>query len=148
MAAKTGFHFWLSRLGKETPMRSLIAALALSAGGIMAASPALAVKDDCVFIRSIDGYNVIDDHTLIIHDGQQAYRVNLFGPCTGLRWTEDIAIDSRDGMMCWPSNNHIIISDHGIKQTCMVDSVVKMAPADIEKLKADKKKKDDEKKDE
>lgn len=108
--------------------------------GVLAASPALAVKDDCVFVRTIDGFNVIDDQTLIIYTGpSSAYRVNLFGYCPGLRWTETIAIDSRDGMLCWPSNGHILTFEHGMKNSCPVDSVLKMAPADIDKLKAEKK---------
>src|SRR5262250_1164412 len=94
--------------------------------GLLATSPALAVKDNCVFVRTIDGFNVIDDQTLIIYTGpNSAYRVNLFGYCQGLRWTETIAIDSRDGMLCWPANNHIIFFDHGFRNTCPVDSVLK-----------------------
>ena len=121
-----------------------IAVLGLSLAALFAAKPAFSADDHCVFVRSIDGFNVIDDSTLIIHTGpSQDYRVNLFGPCIGLRWAETIAIDSRDGMLCWPSNNHIIFSDSGIKRRCAVDTVLKMAPADIEKLKSEKKAKPD-----
>lgn len=115
-------------------------ALILSLIGLFAASPAFAVKDACVFIRTISGFNVIDDETLIIHTGPStAYRVNLFGHCSGLRWTETIAIDSRDGRLCWPSNSHIIFFENGIKRSCLVDSVLKMAPADIDKVRAERK---------
>jgi hypothetical protein len=121
-------------------MNKIAAALGLSLFGALAVTPASAVEDQCVFVQTIDGFNVIDDETLIIYTGpRSAYRVNLFGHCMGLRWTETIGIDSRDGRLCWPSNSHIVFFDHGIKSSCPVDSVLKMARPDIDKLKADKK---------
>jgi Family of unknown function (DUF6491) len=101
--------------------------------GLLAASPALA-RDDCVFLRSIDNFNVINDQTLIVYTSpKSAYRVNLFSRCQGLPWAETIAIDSHDGLLC--STSRIIVVENGIKYRCPVDSILAMAPADIEKLK-------------
>jgi hypothetical protein len=121
-------------------MKKIAAPLVLSLFGLFAAAPAHAVKDNCVWVRSVDGFNVIDDQTLMISTGpSHTYRVNLFGHCPGIQWAETIAIDSRDGQLCWPSNNHIIFFEHGIKNSCLVDSVLRMAPADIDKVKAERK---------
>lgn len=121
-------------------MRMIASAFVIGLGALAFAMPAFAVQDHCVFVSTISGFNVIDDETLIIHSGRDAYRVNLFGSCFGLRNAETIGIDSRDGMLCWPSNNHIIFRDSGMTQRCPVDSVIKMAPEDFEKLKAGKNK--------
>jgi hypothetical protein len=107
--------------------------------GVVLPVTARAADDHCIFLRTIDGFNVINDEALIVFVGpREAYRVNLFGRCTSLPWTETIAIDSRDGMLCWPSNNHIIT---GRGERCLVDSVLKLAPPEIDaarqgKLKA------------
>ena len=127
-------------------MKNIVAPLAASLFALLATAPAHA-GDNCVWVRAISGFNVIDDQTLIIYTGpNDAYRVNMFGRCPGLSWTESVAVDSRDGRLCWPSNNHIIFSDHGFKQSCPVDSVLRMAPADIDKVKAERKAKREEKK--
>ena len=113
-------------------MRRTLAIVAGMAGLLTAGA---AQADQCIWLKSIDGYNVINDETLIVFNGHDAYRVNLFGHCISLPWTETIAIDSRDGQLCWPSNNHIITSRG---DRCLVDSVQKLAPKEAEDAKKGK----------
>lgn len=81
--------------------------------------------DQCIFLQSISGWSAINDKALIVYTSpSKAYRVDVQGYCYGLRSTETIAIDSRDGRLCWPSNNHILTSYGG---RCLVTSVLPMA---------------------
>ena len=98
----------------------------VTAGFFAAATPALADSDHCIFLSSINGFNAIDDHAVIVYTGvRKAYRIDVAGYCNGLRDTETLAIDSRDGRVCWPSNNYIVTS-YG---RCLVTSVLPMADA-------------------
>lgn len=105
-------------------MRSMLFLLALAA--TTAGAPASwAAEDNCIFIRTVSGFRVIDNDTLIVYAGpREAYRVELAQSCFGLQFSETIAIDSRDSRMCWAANNHII-TDRG--QRCLVDTVLRMA---------------------
>lgn len=104
---------------------SILSALAATSV-LLAASPTRANSDHCIFLRSISGWNAISDRAIIVYTGpRKAYRIDTVGYCYGLRDTETIAIDSRDGRVCWPSNNHIIM-DYG--RSCPVASILPMAP--------------------
>jgi len=111
---------------RRWPRNSFMAGLVISFVSLGLAAPAQAEKDDCVYLASINTFKVIDDETLIVYASSfQAYRVDLFGICTGLSFAETIAIDSRDGRLCWPAHNHIIAdSGGGFLQRCLVERVV------------------------
>jgi hypothetical protein len=116
-------------LTREPAMKSLIAATLV----LFCPLSAWAAADNCVFLNSIDSFNVINDETLIVFNGpKEAYRVNLFGPCRSLRHTETIAVDSRNGLLCWPANNHIVTSRG---ERCTVDTVLRLAPKEIDAVK-------------
>ena len=105
------------------------AAVAVVAVALFAPTYAHAARDDCVFLRTVSNFKVIDNQTVIVYASSfEAYRVDLFGHCIGLRSAEAIAIDSRDGRLCWPSQNHIkILGDiTSVGQRCLVDKVTKL----------------------
>lgn len=106
--------------------RGAVLAMALALGGVAGhTSAAHAGSDHCIFVRSIDGFNTIGNSAVIVYTGpSEAYRVDVAGYCYGLRDSETIAFDSNDGMLCWPSNSHIITSKG---HRCMVTSVLPVA---------------------
>lgn len=126
------------------PLMQFIWAAMVTLG--LAVSPAMAASDspdkngkpknERIFIRSISGWNVIDNDTLILHAGpSRMYRVEVFQNCYALRHTETIAIQSRGLTVGNRAINHIIAED----QRCLVTDVERITRDELKQLKADLK---------
>ena len=68
---------------------------------------------DCVFARTIDNWNAIDDETLLIYapSRHQPYLVKLWTPVFGLRSEFSIGVQDadNDGQLCDYSRDSIIV---------------------------------------
>lgn len=74
------------------------------------------------------GFQTPDDHTIIVEsDDNQAYQLNMAGPCFGLDDSFAIGIRSRSGMheVCDPFDADIVFHDHtmGERRECRVMSI-------------------------
>lgn len=58
------------------------------------APPAQKDRSSFLWLRSIDGFNTIDDEHIVLNAGSKSALVKLFGFCDGLRFAETIAIDA------------------------------------------------------
>lgn len=99
-------------------------AAAVSAGAL--AAPALA---DCVSVRDVHGYSVIDDRHLVLNSGvNRHYLVTTRQQCRGLRYGVRVAT-SIDGprTICSPSFEYVMPND-GMR--CGVDMIEEVESVD------------------
>lgn len=113
----------MTRFTSLSIVRTMLAA-AVSAGAL--AAPALA---DCVSVRSVHGYSVIDDRHLVLNSGvNRHYLVTTRQQCRGLRYGVRVAT-SIDGprTICSP-NFEYVMPDNGMR--CGVDTVEEVESVD------------------
>lgn len=111
---------------------SSIAALACLAGGppLASAEPAKSPARQCFWTHSVSGYNAVDDRTILVHVGvNDVYRLDLFGPCPDVDWSETIALVSRGTTrICSGLDAEIVTPSTIGPRRCAVQSVTKLTP--------------------
>jgi hypothetical protein len=118
-----------------------IAAMLLSlagASGALAADPAPAETParQCFWTRDVNGFNAVDDRTVNLRVGvKDVYQLELFSRCPDIDWTEQIAIESRGSTWICSGLDAVLIAPSPIgPQRCMVRSVRKLTPEEVEAL--------------
>lgn len=128
--------------------------IALAAGAAAVSGPALAAKPSplgpapasgaglpsgqCIRSSDIRNHTVGDRNTLLIDvQGKGAYRVTMKGAClAGANSSDPIITRSPPGatLICRPIDMDVSISIGGFPTPCIVDSIVKMSPAEVAAL--------------
>ena len=99
----------------------LLAALIASC----ATAPEKREKSAFLWLRTIDGFNAIDDEHLVLSSGSKHALVSLFGFCDGLRFSETIAIDAPLDHLDERGVGHIVYRRGPHDQArCPIDRVV------------------------
>jgi hypothetical protein len=93
-------------------------------------------KRQCFTSRDVTGFNALDDRTVNLRVGvRDVYRLELFGACPEIDWTNEIAIQARGGSWICSGMDAVIIAPSTIgPQRCMVRSIRKLEPAEVEAL--------------
>lgn len=106
---------------------ALAAALALSA----CASTAQSMEDrDCFYTRSVRGYEVVDDRTILVRiNDQERYLLTTIGPIeNALNWSSRIAIRAPGSLVCTGSGAGVEIYGGPDRRTFGVTSITRAAP--------------------
>ena len=109
-------------------IRSSLPRLFLGGLLIVAACAAPVKRDDAqntfLWLRSIDGFDSIDDEHVVLHAGNKYALVKTFGRCDGLRFAEEIAVDSPLGYLDKSGFGSIIYRQVGWgKRRCPIDRI-------------------------
>ena len=89
---------------RHSPLPKVILALAILAA---CANPTRR-NEAFLWLRSIDGFNTIDDEHIVLSSGSKRALVKTFGWCDGLRYSEEIAIDAPLGHLDERGVGHIV----------------------------------------
>ncbi len=78
----------------------------------------------------VDGFQTPDDHTMIVTQGREAYKLSLTGVCIGLDTSFVVGIRSRYPMadVCGPFDADIIYRDGDRRQSCQITAVKHLSP--------------------
>jgi len=114
-------------------LRALAVALSFSAIACASAAkpsqPANAdgagTRDTFLWLRSIDGFNAIDDEHIVLSSGTRHALVKTFGRCDGLRYSETIALDAPLGYLDRSGVGQIVYRQGlaGVRR-CPIDRIV------------------------
>jgi hypothetical protein len=131
---------------------AMIAAVSLAAlsttavaagGGNPALSPAPArgtglPSGECIRSHDIRNHTVADSRTLLVdYNGKATYRVTMAGACLAGAVSSDPIITRQppgSSLICKPLDMDVSISKGGFTTPCIVDSIVKMTPAEVAAL--------------
>src|SRR5215813_4113609 len=105
-------------------MRKLVLAAAI----IAISTSAMAADTPCIRRNDIRNWGAINDRTLVVEDfRRQRVQLNLIGTCSGLRFTDNLAIRSRasggSGLACIQIGDTITTRNSGLRGTCSVSSI-------------------------
>lgn len=103
------------------PKPILFAAASLAAAGAIA-GPAYGQDSECVSLRNINGYSVIDDRHVVLNSGaSRHYLITTRTRCSGLSFGAQIATSFGDNArICPPVAEYIIPSDGW---RCAIDTI-------------------------
>ncbi len=83
--------------------------------------------DSFMWLRTIDGFNVIDDEHIVLTNGSKRALVKTFGRCPSLSFSETIAIDSPLPYVNKSGLATIVYKQSGLGlQRCPVDTIVRV----------------------
>jgi len=111
----------------------IIALLALVWAGCASTdtTPEYSSSDDCFDIRQIRNWSVIDDdHVYLEELGNDNYLLTLFSSCSGLKFTQAIALSNNMGRMCPNDFGRITYRDGGMRSSCRIDNIERVATKD------------------
>ena len=92
-------------------------------------------RDAFLWLRSIDGFNAIDDEHIVLSSGTKHALVKTFGRCDGLRFSETIAVDAPLGYLDRSGVGHLVYRRGlGDVARCPIDRIV--AVKDLKEAKA------------
>jgi hypothetical protein len=92
-------------------------------------------RDAFLWLRSIDGFNSIDDEHIVLSSGTKHALVKTFGRCDGLRFSETIAVDAPLGYLDRSGVGHLVYRRGlGDIARCPIDRIV--AVKDLREAKA------------
>ncbi|WP_443750701.1 DUF6491 family protein [Asticcacaulis solisilvae] len=116
----------------------LIAGIGLGSLGVasaMSGRPSTGVKPGhdphaCFDPTFVDGFQTPDDHTMIVTQGHEAYKLSLTGVCIGLDTSFVVGIRSRYPMadVCGPFDAEILYRDGDRRQSCQITEVRHLSP--------------------
>jgi len=91
--------------------------------------------NDCFWAGSIHDWKALSDQRLIVWSPsrQCAYRVDLAHRCNGLRFTNDIGFQDRDGRIC-PYGGDAIVVPGPTGDRCSIASIKRLAAAELDLL--------------
>lgn len=91
---------------------------------------------ECIYVRSIDSFRVIDDrHLTVSTSPRRRYLVTLRNRCYGLKWSNEIAISSLGSWTCSYSHDTVVTED----RRCFIDDVERVESfAAAEQIVADR----------
>ncbi len=80
--------------------------------------------DRCFYTRNIDGFEVLDERTLIVRERRnRAYLVRFSHRCAGLQFAGGIGFDTRDQRVCGNRPETLLIHGRGIPGRCMIATI-------------------------
>lgn len=111
-------------------MAGLLAA-ACSSGNVRSAG--YGEKSECFWAESIYDWRTIDDEHLLVWSPSRhcAYLVAFAIPCHGLRFTDAIAFQDRDGRICPYGGDAVIVPGPGGGR-CAIATITRMSAAEVD----------------
>lgn len=114
-----------------------VAALGLAVPQAAAAEPAAAKpKRQCFWTSQVNNFAAQGDEVVNVRVGvKDVYRLEIFGTCPEIDWTQKIAIVSRSGStICTGLDAELVVPSTIGPQRCAVRNVRKLTPAEIAAL--------------
>jgi hypothetical protein len=93
----------------------------------------------CFSANSVRNFRAADTRTLNVRAGRNVYRLDLFGTCPDLTWTQGMALTTTgSSSICTGSGlgTSVVIRGPTGRQTCAVQTVTLLTPEEIEALPA------------
>jgi hypothetical protein len=125
----------------STAILSTAAVAASSSNPALSPAPARGTglpSGQCIRGHDIRNHTIADSRTLLIdYNGKATYRVTMSGAClAGAVSSDPIVTREPPGrsMICKPIDMDVSISKGGFTTPCIVDSIVKMTPAEVAAL--------------
>ncbi|MCJ7556096.1 MAG: DUF6491 family protein [Gammaproteobacteria bacterium] len=89
----------------------------------------------CLFARTINNFEVLDDNQLIVWapNRRSPYKIEIFGGCLNLRLANMIAFNTQ-GMLCGYAGERLLYEDMGQKRACVVGSVSQLSVQEMNTL--------------
>ena len=88
-------------------------------------------KDDCVQIRSVDGWSSIDDwHIVVRASRDEQYLLTMRTACRGIRSANSIALSNRMGRLCPDDYGRVTFRYAGMRESCRIENVEQVADKD------------------
>ena len=110
---------------------TLFLCLTLPGPALTDTPPEESSRDDCFYIRNINGWDAIDrDHVYLKQGVNDHYLVTLFSSCPGLKFANAIALSNHSGRMCPNDFGSITYRDAGMARTCRIDNVERVTSKD------------------
>jgi hypothetical protein len=110
----------------------------LASAGAAMAQPAPAKADSCFYSRDVNNFVAVDNSTVNIRVGvNKVYRLALFAPCTGITFSQGIALVSRPGVfVCSGTANAVDLYIHTStgRRRCPVTSITPLTAAEVAAL--------------
>lgn len=79
---------------------------------------------ECIYVRSINGYRVIDDkHLTVSTSPRRIYLVTLWNRCYDLKWSHQIAIKAYSSWTCSHSRDYVITEEN----RCIIDNIERVS---------------------
>jgi len=91
----------------------------------------------CFTANNVRNFRVVDSRTVNVRAGRQVYRLDMFGNCPDLRWTEGMALTTTGGpTVCTGSGlgTNVVIRGTTGPQRCSVQTVTLLTPEEVEAL--------------
>ena len=86
---------------------------------------------DCFHIRRINGWSYIDErHILVRASGSEQYLLTMRSSCRGVRHANAIALSNSMGRLCPNDFGRITYRDMGMRESCHIDNVERVAGKD------------------
>ena len=87
-----------------------------------------AANDDCFYIRTVNNWSAIDDEHIYIGGlGDDQFLLTMVSRCSGIRFTNAIALSDRMGRVCPNDFGRITYRDGGMNSSCRIDNVERVA---------------------
>lgn len=122
---------------------AILSTAALAASSTAALSPAPPKgtglpAGQCVRSHDFRNHTIADDRTLLIdYNGKATYRLTMAGAClAGVTSSDPIVTREPPGTqwVCKPIDLDISVAVNGFRTPCIVESIVKMTPAEVAAL--------------
>lgn len=91
----------------------------------------------CIRSHDIRNHTIADDRTLLVDVNNQTYRVTMSGACLAGAVSSDPIVTRQppgQSLICKPIDLDISISRGGFTTPCIVESIVKLTPAEVAAL--------------
>lgn len=96
-------------------------------------------RRQCFTASSVRNFRVVDSRTVNIRAGREVYRLDMFGNCPDLRWTQGMGLQTTGSpTICTGSGLGTTVVTRGSSgpQRCSVQSVTLLTPEEVEALPA------------
>lgn len=113
-----------------------VAALGLAVPPGATAAPAVKPKRQCFWTSQVNNFAAQGDEVVNVRVGvKDVYRLEIFGTCPEIDWTQKIAIVSRSGStICTGLDAELVVPSTIGPQRCAVRAVRKLTPAEVAAL--------------
>jgi hypothetical protein len=117
----------MSVLQLKSAAFSIVAMFAL--GAFPAFAEDTKPEQGCAFTDRLSGWEAVDNSTAIVEMGvSHRYKVSFIGDCREMRDSLFAKVETRPGL-CLSAGDRITFGNpHGIKDTCVIQSVEKLPP--------------------
>lgn len=93
----------------------------------------------CFSANNVRNFRAVDNQTVNIRAGRNVYRLDLFGTCPDITWTQGMKLTTTGSQtICTGSGlgTSIVIRGPTGRQTCAVQTVTLLTPEEVEALPA------------